>query len=175
MADVAVRVWLFRAGFVLLAFAAGFVQLLPLDVGPDHRTPGQELVLAVAFAWIVRRPECVPAPLLAALFLLADILFMRPPGLWAALAVLAGEFLRRRRVRALASTLAVEWLLVTLALLAMKVVETATLSLFGAGHAGADVAVMHLGLAVLLYPVVAFLSERVPGLGKTHPENRERP
>ena len=174
MADFVSRVWLFRAGFFLLAGAAGFVQLLPLDIGPDDWVPGQELVLVMAFAWVVRRPEYVPALLLAAVFLIADILFMRPPGLWAALVVLAGEFLRGRRARAFAATLFMEWLLIAIVLLVMKVVEIVMLLLSGAGHAGMDVTIMHLGLAILFYPVVVLLSERVLGIRKLHLGDRER-
>lgn len=174
MADFVSRVWLFRAGFFLLAGAAGFVQLLPLDIGPDDWVPGQELVLVMAFAWVVRRPEYVPALLLAAVFLIADILFMRPPGLWAALVVLAGEFLRGRRARAFAATLFTEWFLIAIVLLVMKVVETVILLLSGTGHAGLEVTIMHLGLAILFYPVVVLLSERVLGIRKLHPGDRER-
>ncbi len=175
MADLVGRVWLFRAGFVLLAGATGFVQLLPLDIGPDDLMPGQEFILVFAFAWVVRRSEFVPALLLAAVFLLADILFMRPPGLWAALVVLACEFLRGRRARQLAATFLMEWLLIAVVLVAMKAVETAMLSLSGTGHPGMDVTIMHFGLAILFYPVVVLLSERVLGLRKIRPGDRERP
>ncbi|MDE0520469.1 MAG: rod shape-determining protein MreD [Boseongicola sp.] len=174
MADFVSRVWLFRAGFFLLAGVAGFVQLLPLDIGPDDWVPGQELVLVMAFAWVVRRPEYVPALLLAAVFLIADILFMRPPGLWAALVVLAGEFLRGRRARAIAATLFTEWLLIAAVVLVMKVVETSMLLLSGSGHAGMDVTIIHLGFAILFYPVVVLLSERVLGIRKLHPGDRKR-
>ncbi len=175
MADLVSRAWLFRAGFLLLAGAVGFVQLLPLDIGPDDRVPGQELVLVVAFAWLVRRPEFVPPLLLAAVFLIADILFMRPPGLWAALVVLAGEFLRARRARLIAATFFMEWLLVAAVLLVMKVMETAMLTLSGIAHPGMDVTLMHFGLAILIYPVVVLLTERVLGLRKLHPGDWERP
>ena len=175
MADFVSRVWLFRAGFFLLAGFAGFVQLLPLDIGPGDWVPGQELVLVMALAWVVRRPEYVPALLLAAVFLIADILFMRPPGLWAALVVLAGEFLRRRRARAFAATLFTEWVLIAMVILVMKGVEVVMLLLSGASHADMDMTIMHLGLAILLYPVVVLLSERVLGVRKLHPGDWERP
>ena len=88
--------------------------------------------------------------------------------------VLAGEFLRGRRARAFAATLFMEWLLIAIVLLVMKGVEIVVLLLSGAGHVGSDVTVMHLGLAILFYPVVVLLSERVLGIRKLHPGDRER-
>ena len=45
---------------------------------------GPDLMLAFTFAWVLRRPDYVPVLLIAAIFLLEDMLLMRPPGLWTA-------------------------------------------------------------------------------------------
>ena len=66
--------------------------------GPG-RLPGPDIILLIALSWIVMRPDYVPVLLLAVVFLLTDLLLMRPPGLWTALAVLAGEFLRNRQLQ----------------------------------------------------------------------------
>lgn len=84
--------------FVALCLLWQFAQLLPLGDAPG-RWPGPDLMLCLAIAWTVRRPEDLPVLLLAALFLAADLLLMRPPGLWAALVLMALEALRRRQVR----------------------------------------------------------------------------
>src|SRR6056297_633829 len=86
------RYWLL---FLAIAAVLFFVQLLPLDLQPG-RFPGPDVLLLLAIAWVLRRPDFVPVLLVAAVFLLADILFMRPLGLWTALVVLGMEFLRAR-------------------------------------------------------------------------------
>ena len=86
--QVSSRLWTMRLAFAFLVLAILFFRLLPLqtDVGgliwPDF-------VLGFALAWSVRRPEFVPAVLLAGVFLLSDLLLQRPPGLWAVLALIA--------------------------------------------------------------------------------------
>ena len=106
------RLWLMRSAFVALALVILFFNLLPIDTQPvtlftpDLFPPladinpaearlrdlldqgsnrfliGPDLLIAFAFAWSLRRPEYVPSLLLALLFLLADLLLQRPPGLW---------------------------------------------------------------------------------------------
>ena len=58
--------------------------------------PGRIWLLGFACAWCLRRPEYVPAWSLAGLFLLADLLLQRPPGLWALLALMGCENLKSR-------------------------------------------------------------------------------
>jgi rod shape-determining protein MreD len=50
--------------------------------------------MVFSMAWAVRRPEYVPVLLMAVIFLLADLLLQRPPGLWAVLMLLACERLK---------------------------------------------------------------------------------
>jgi hypothetical protein len=56
-------------------------------------------MLALTFAWVLRRPEFVPPLLIAAMILLGDLMFHRPPGLWAALVLVTAETLRVRDIR----------------------------------------------------------------------------
>ena len=92
MAEPRRSLFTYRATFVFLVAAVTFAQLLPLRPGPGN-VPGPDIILLIALAWIVMRPEYVPVLLLAAVCLLTDLLLLRPPGLWTALVVLAGEFL----------------------------------------------------------------------------------
>ncbi len=87
------RLWLMRAAFLLLVVAVLFFHLLPLETSP-RRWAAPDLILGFACAWCLRRPEYVPAVSLAALFLLTDLLFQRPPGLWATLALIGCEYLK---------------------------------------------------------------------------------
>ena len=84
------RLWIMRATFTFLIVTILFFHLLPLQTAADGLI-WPDLILTFALAWSVRRPEYVPATLLAATFLLADLLLQRPPGLWAMLALIACE------------------------------------------------------------------------------------
>ncbi|MEO0503273.1 MAG: rod shape-determining protein MreD, partial [Pseudomonadota bacterium] len=82
------RLWTMRIAFTARVMVILFFHMLPLQTA----TGGwiwPDFILAFALAWSVRRPDYVPLALLAGLFLLADLLLQRPPGLWAALALVA--------------------------------------------------------------------------------------
>ena len=87
------RITVFRLLWVLLALFIIFFQLLPLNTLPT-KWPGPDLLVALTFAWAMRRPELVPALSVAFVMLLADFLLQRPPGLLAALIVAMTEALK---------------------------------------------------------------------------------
>ena len=61
----------------------------------------------------MRRPDYLPALLVAAVVLLEDMILMRPPGLWTALVLVAAEFVRGRVALTRELSFGVEWLLVS--------------------------------------------------------------
>ena len=115
MAEHAGGLWGHRLTFLGLAALIAFVQLLPLDLGPGG-FPGPDVLLLLALSWVVMRPDYVPVTLLAVVFFLADLLFMRPLGLWTALVILASEFLRVRSFTLRDTPFLLEWLQVAAAI-----------------------------------------------------------
>lgn len=110
----AARLWSMRALFAALC---GFVlayHLLP--IAPlSHIFMPPDLILGLSLAWTVRRPEYAPIWLIAIVALLADLLLMRVPGLWAAMTVLAAGYVQRRRGQMQNTGFGVEWAHVCLA------------------------------------------------------------
>lgn len=164
-------VWSYRALYVLIAGVLIFARLLPL---PDTAggIPGPDLLFALTCVWIVRRPQYVPPVLVGLVILTADLLLMRPPGLWAALVVVAAEYLRSRTRRAREMNFALEWayaaVVIALAVLAQRVVLIVLA--VAVPRLGSDL--LFLLLTVLSYPVMAFLSHsllrvRRPGSAET--------
>lgn len=94
MPDTPTQLWAMRAAFLGLSLLILFGNLLPVETAAPRGWAGVDLLMAFAMAWGVRRPEYVPVVLLALIFLLADLLFQRPPGLWAALMLVACERLK---------------------------------------------------------------------------------
>ena len=105
-------VWAHRLIFAGAAAFLMFVRLLPLHPAAAGHLPGPDIILCLAFAWTMRRPEYLPVWLLAAVLLLEDFLVMRPPGLWTALVLIATEFIRSRVALTRELSFSVEWLMV---------------------------------------------------------------
>ncbi|RNF35826.1 rod shape-determining protein MreD [Paracoccus methylarcula] len=104
--------------FVLCQVAILFGRLLPLSTGNISR-PGPDLALCLLLAWMLRRPDQLAAPVIAALFLLEDILLLRPPGLWTVCVLIASEFARSREGRWRDQPFMVEWFRVSILMGAM--------------------------------------------------------
>lgn len=158
----------YRALFVAVAGALLFVRILPLSTLPSN-VPGPDLLLCVTFAWLLRRPDYVPAPLIAAVFLVESMLVMRPPGLWAAIVLLGAEFMRRRVGLAREVPFPLEWALVAVVIFAMMLAERLVLALAMVPQAGLRLAAIHLALTVLAYPLVAAASVALAGVRKVAP------
>lgn len=142
----------FRLMFAGLCGVVVFLQLLPLHLGVD-RLPGPEILTLVTFAWVVRRPEYVPVWLIAGISLLADVLYMRPLGLWTALLVLGAEFLRARSRVSREMPFPVEWFLVVAALAAMGMAQALLLALFLVPQPPLSAYVLQWIVSAASYPV----------------------
>lgn len=103
--------WLHRLVFLGVALVLTILRLMPLSTTAGH-LPGPDILLCLIFAWMVRRPEYLPALMIAAVVLTEDMLLMRPPGLWTALVLLGAEFIRSRSALTRELSFGVEWLLV---------------------------------------------------------------
>lgn len=167
-----IRLWLMRASFVLLVLVIVFFQLLPLETTP-RRWAGPDLVLGFAFAWVLRRPEYTPLLLVAALFLLADLLLGRPPGLYAALALIAFTKLYARRQSLNLMPFSVEWITVSFAFVAVMLGHRLILSILLVPLPSPGLFLSQLAITVLTYPLIALISRyafglRAVGLGEVN-------
>ena len=169
MAERVRGIWRYRMLFVGLAALVGFVQLLPINT-PADRLPGPDILLLIALSWTVRRPVFLPVLLIAAVFLAADLLFMRPPGLWTALVILGCEFLRSRRVLLKNGSFLIEWLLVAGVIGAMTLANAMILGLFSVPQPTAGLLVIRMLFTILCYPLVVILAGRAFGLTASNKE-----
>lgn len=81
--------------FVAIELVTMFLRLLPVSP-TEHGIPGPDLMIACVFAWLMRRPDYVPALLIAAVFFIEDLMYWRPIGLWPLIVLGGTEFLRSR-------------------------------------------------------------------------------
>lgn len=166
------RPWVMRFWFVVLAFVVVFFHLLPLRtttggwIAPD-------LLIGFALAWSVRRPDYVPAVLIGLLILLADLLFMRPPGLMAALVVLGAENLKSRVVQLRDSTFAVEWATVAGVMLAILMANRLMLAMVMIPQVPFGMELLQMVMTLLCYPLIVAVSHYVFGVRKTNPHDTD--
>ncbi|MCZ4353973.1 rod shape-determining protein MreD [Roseovarius aestuarii] len=146
-----------RLIFAAVCLSIIFWRLLPLDTLP-RGWAGPDLIVALTFAWVLRRPEYAPPLLIAALVLLADLMFQRPPGLWAALVLIGSEALKARAAGLRDMGFAPEWLSVAIALVAMTLAERTVLAILLVPQAPLGLSLMQMAMTVLVYPLVVAAS-----------------
>lgn len=162
--------WRYWALFAGLAAASLFLRLLPMDLMPG-RLPGPDLLLCLVLAWVLRRPDYMPALLVAVVFLIEDLILMRPPGLWALVVLLGTEFLRHRQALMRELGFPAEWGMVSLVVTAMFLAERLALSLSVVPMPALGLSTLQLVMTVLAYPLVvaachALMRVRKPATGE---------
>lgn len=166
--NIALHKWAMRAIYLGLALLVIFFSLLPLQTLP-RGWAGPEIIVAITFAWVLRRPEFVPPWLVAAVLLLADLMFHRPPGLWAALVLVGAETLRARHVGLRDMTFAVEWVSVVTTLVAITLGYRVVLAVLMVDQAPLGLSLMQMVMTLFIYPVVVLLSQTVLRVRKPTP------
>ncbi|MFZ7092007.1 rod shape-determining protein MreD [Primorskyibacter sp. 2E233] len=151
------HIWAMRCIYLAISVLVIFLHLLPLQTMPRHFA-GPDLIVALTFAWALRRPDYVPAILIAGVMLLTDMLFGRPPGLWALLVLLASEWLKRRDRRMRDTTFVAEWLTVTAVLFTITATYRIVLGVLIVPGGALFLSVMEFAMTVLAYPVVVAIS-----------------
>jgi len=159
------RLGLGMAAYAGLCVGLIFLAILPLDRLPGA-LPGPDVMLAVTYLWVIRRPELAPVWLVAGLFLLADFLQTRPPGLGAAAVVLTTEYLRRRSGLTTEVSFLMEWAVAASMMASVLIGTAAVLVILGSPAPGIGLLLVKLLETVLIYPLVAGVARLVFGIRK---------
>ncbi|MGQ0563784.1 MAG: rod shape-determining protein MreD [Gemmobacter sp.] len=173
---VALRLWLYRGAFAGIAALILFLRLLPIG-GQAGSWPGPDLMLCLMLAWVTRRPDYLPTLLIAVIVLAEDLILMRPPGLWAAIVVIATEFLRARSALTRELGFLPEWFLIGIVMFAMLAGYRLILGLAFLDQPAFHYAFAQTAMSVLCYPVVAgalhvAIGLRKPSTGEVDPWGR---
>lgn len=163
------RVWSMRAAFALLVLLILFFHLLPLQTATGGLI-WPDLILCFALAWSVRRPDYVPAVLLAVTFLLSDLLLQRPPGLWAVLALIACEQIKAQSRGLRDATFAAEIVSVAMWIVGIAVAYRAFLAILLIDMPPVGPVLIQVIVTVLAYPVVVGITHGALGVRKTAPD-----
>jgi len=169
MAEPASRqVWIGRGIFAGLAFVIIFLQLLPLDQRPTLFSP-PDFLLTFTLVWVARRPDFVPFLLIGCVFFLADLLFQRPPGLFAALVVTASEIIRSRARTLRETTVFGEFGMIAIAVIAIAVVNRTVLALVLTPQASQAQVILHILATLVAIPFVMGAAQFIFGVRRPVP------
>ena len=157
------HLWVKRGLYFGLAVLVIFLHLLPLDTKPD-RLPFPETLIALTYAWVVRRPEYVPILAIAIVMLMADLLLQRPPGLQAALVVLGAAYLRSVALAMRDGGFVSEWITVGAVFTAVFVFNRVILAILSVQQAALGPVVIQVFLTIAIYPLIVLLSQSAFGI-----------
>jgi rod shape-determining protein MreD len=163
----------FRVLFLFVSAIIIFSQLLPLNTAPasvqllDPETgdliqegsvyfglPGPDLLFCLTAAFLMRRPRWAPVALIVVVHLMADVLFLRPLGLWPAISLLAYEFLRRQINASNEVSIPLEIALVVGAFTAAVFVNGVFHLIFAVQHPSFGATLLHILTTAIAYPFV---------------------
>ena len=149
----------------LVSLALIFAAILPL--GPGYgRLPGPDLLLVVFLLWSIRRPEMVPVGIVALIFLLADLILMRPPGLMAATVVLATEYIKTRKDLTLEVPFVVEWGFAAVMIIMVTFFTTLVMMIFGSHVPPLGPLLIKLVFTIFAYPIIVVVAHYLFGLDR---------
>lgn len=160
--------WVFWGLLVLISAGLLFVNLLPIDLSAG-RFPGPDIFIAVAIAWLLRRPDYVPILLVAILIFLTDLMYQDIPAVGALMAVIGFEVLRRREPGLREQPFLVEWGVVAAVLLGMLFAERILLMIFFVDQIPLGRALLQFLITVAIYPIAVFVSVFVLRIEKLQP------
>lgn len=169
MAELApMKVWVNRTVFLGLCFVIIVMQLAPLDLRPAVWAP-PDVLLAVTMVWVARRPDYLPVIVVAAVFLMADLLFQRPPGLYAALVVLLTEAIRRRSRGLRNISFMLEWGSIAFGVVAITVANRVVLVALVTPQPPLGLTLIQMISTILIYPIVVLVAHLLFGVSRPAP------
>lgn len=160
--------WLMRSVYLGLALVILFFHLLPLQTTPRQWAP-PDMLIAITFAWVMRRPDYVPSVVIGLAILTADLLLQRPPGLMAALIVAGSAYLQSRAAALSEASFAGEWFSVSVVLLAITLLNRSVLWLTSVATAPLILPVSQVVLTIVFYPLAVAISQYIFGVRKLAP------
>jgi rod shape-determining protein MreD len=167
------QLWGMRVVFIFLTLLVLFFHLLPLNPAPSQ-WPGPDVLVAMVFAWAVRRPEYVPILLIAGVMLLADMMLQRPPGLWSVLVVCASEWLKSRERRQRETTFALEWLTFAGTLIVITVLYRAVMMILILTPGTLMLSLIQVLMTIAIYPAAVGVSYFLFGVRRSAPGDMDR-
>jgi len=153
----ALEIWLYRLLATVLIALWIFASLLPIN-GAAAGLPWPDIAYCLMIAWILRRPEFMPFPLIVVLGLTMDFLFFKVPGAWTLILLLSTEILRKSSETEGNSGVIYEGGAVLATLVGAFLGHRALLAIFGVQQPPLGGTLLELVFTLLAYPLVVLIS-----------------
>lgn len=141
------------AAYVAIGLIILFLRLMPLNPGVPG-WPGPDLMLGLSSAWVLRRPDQLPALIIVALALIGDLMLGRPFGLWSFFLLLGTETLRPRAFRWADQPFLFEWMRVAVLMGLLIIGYRMTMQIFMVPVAQFGPVMLQWLATVAAYPVI---------------------
>lgn len=160
--------------YLLVASILLFLRLVPVFPGSTTAWPGPDLLLLFTLVWVMRRPEQVPAPVIALAGMVEDLVLLRPPGLWAAILLVGAETLRRRDEHWREQVFMLEWLRMAFLIMMMMLANRVIMVVFLLPVPPLGMVVMQLVATIAAYPLIVLFGRVILGLRRMGSATQER-
>ncbi|MDA8746894.1 hypothetical protein N9M66_01640 [Litoreibacter sp.] len=160
----------FRCVFVALCAFIIFLKMLPLSTIP-RTVPGPDLLFCLTAVWIMRRPRWAPVGLIVLVHLVADILFLRPLGLWPAISLLGYEYLRGKAGGSTEISVPLEIGMASATFAVIVAVNTVLQLMVGIGQPNMSTLLLHIITTVIAYPFVVAFSHYLIRVRRARPSD----
>ena len=162
------RKLLFQLMFLSVCFLVIFIKMLPLGTEPSA-IPAPDLIFAFTACFVIRRPRYAPVGLIIFVHLIADMLFLRPMGLWPAITLLAYEYLRHKETDQTDLELSVELLLVPAVFAIAMGANSLVYFTLDIVHPSLGQTLLHVLMTAVAYPFVIGVTEFILGVRRVRP------
>jgi len=163
-----IRIWLYQALFLALAFALMSISMMP-PRSQQPVLPQPDILFCLIAAWTMRQPDYVRPVMIIVTVLLSEIMFLKPPGLWTALVLLATEFLRSSVDRIRYQAFTFEWILFSATFAAAMILYQLVLVITFVPVLEPGSAALHVLVTIIAYPVIVMISNTVFRVRKAGP------
>ncbi len=162
------RIWMNRGLFLFAAFVIVVAQLVPLDLRPVNWA-WPDILLAMTLAWVARKPAFAPVAVIAAIFLMTDLLLHRPPGLWAALVVILTETVRRQHRDFRNMPVLVEWGTISIGIVAITLMNRLITAIVMVPQPPLGLTLIQMLSTIAIYPLVVIIGHFAFGITRAAP------
>lgn len=169
---ITTRRFLFRCMFLLLCAVIIFMKMLPLSTIPSA-VPGPDWLFCLTAVWIMRRPRWAPVGLIILVHLVADILYLRPIGLWPAISLLGYEYLRGKSGGPTEISPPLEVGMAGAVFAVLVAINAIFQFVFGIAQPNLGVLLLHVIVTIMAYPFVIAFSHFVIRVRRARPTDMD--
>ncbi|MEL6609038.1 MAG: rod shape-determining protein MreD [Pseudomonadota bacterium] len=155
-----------QTAYVAFAMVILLAHLVPLETTPRSLI-APDILLAMTLAWATLRPEALLIVVVGVMFLLADLLLQRPPGLWPALVIIAVEILRARSDDLRDAGFFAEWAWVSVVIVTLFVANMILSVILLPYELSEGLQLLQMAFTLLVYPLAAGLLRLMFGTQRT--------